>query len=45
MDRLISQEGVDAIIGAAASAVSLNVIDTITAAGVVQFSAANTAWR
>ena len=42
VDRLINQEGVDAIIGAAASGVTLNVLDTVTAAGVVQFSAANT---
>jgi ABC-type branched-subunit amino acid transport system substrate-binding protein len=42
VDRLINQDGVDAIIGAAATGVTLNVIDTITAAGVVQFSPANT---
>jgi branched-chain amino acid transport system substrate-binding protein len=35
-------EGVDAIIGAASSAVSFTVIDQITGAGVVQFSPANT---
>jgi ABC-type branched-subunit amino acid transport system substrate-binding protein len=35
-------EGVDAIIGAASSAVTLNVIDKITSAGVVMFSPANT---
>lgn len=40
-DRLLT-EGVDAIIGAASSSVSLTVIDKITAAGVVQFSPANT---
>lgn len=40
-DRLLN-EGVDAIIGAASSSVSLTVIDKITAAGVVQFSPANT---
>jgi branched-chain amino acid transport system substrate-binding protein len=40
--RLIS-EGVDAIVGAASSGVTLTVIDDITAAGVVQFSPANTA--
>jgi len=40
-DRLIG-EGVDAIIGAASSSVSLTVIDKITAAGIVQFSPANT---
>src|SRR5690606_12473582 len=34
--------GVDAIVGAASSSVSLTVIDKITAAGVVQFSPANT---
>lgn len=37
------QDKVDAIIGAAASGVSLSVIDKITGAGVVQFSPANTA--
>ncbi len=36
------QKGVDAIIGAASSSVSLSVIDKITSAGVVQFSPANT---
>ena len=36
------QKGVDAIIGAASSSVSLTVIDKITSAGVVQFSPANT---
>ena len=41
VDRLLS-EGVDAIIGAASSGVSLTVIDKITAAGVIQFSPANT---
>ena len=40
-DRLLA-ENVDAIIGAASSGVSLKVIDKITAAGVVQFSPANT---
>jgi ABC-type branched-subunit amino acid transport system substrate-binding protein len=35
-------EGVDAIIGAASSTVTLNVIDKITSAGVVMFSPANT---
>jgi len=35
-------EGVDAIVGAASSAVTLNVIDKITSAGVVMFSPANT---
>ncbi len=39
--RLLSLNA-DAIIGAASSAVSLTVIDTITGAGVVQFSPANT---
>jgi branched-chain amino acid transport system substrate-binding protein len=42
VDRLLS-ENVDAIIGAASSGVSLTVIDTITGAGVIQFSPANTA--
>jgi ABC-type branched-subunit amino acid transport system substrate-binding protein len=41
VDRLLSQD-VDAIIGAASSSVSLTVIDKIAAAGVVQFSPANT---
>ena len=41
VDRLL-QSGVNAIIGAASSSVSLNVIDTITQAGVLQFSPANT---
>ncbi|MFW3169058.1 ABC transporter substrate-binding protein [Geodermatophilus sp. CPCC 206100] len=36
------QAGVNAIIGAASSGVSLTVIDTITGAGVLQFSPANT---
>jgi branched-chain amino acid transport system substrate-binding protein len=36
-------EGVDAIIGAASSGVSLSVIDQVTGAGVVQISPANTA--
>ncbi|GAB3344098.1 ABC transporter substrate-binding protein [Modestobacter lapidis] len=41
VDRLL-QANVDVIIGAAASGVSLTVIDAITGAGVVQFSPANT---
>jgi branched-chain amino acid transport system substrate-binding protein len=41
-DRLLG-EGVDAIIGAASSGVTLTVIDKITGAGVVQISPANTA--
>jgi len=41
VDREINA-GVNAIIGAAASGVSLSVIDRITAAGVVMFSPANT---
>ncbi|HWM22918.1 MAG TPA: ABC transporter substrate-binding protein [Ilumatobacteraceae bacterium] len=40
-DRLIG-EGVDAIIGAASSGVTLTVIDKITQAGVTMFSPANT---
>lgn len=40
-NRLLG-EGVDAIIGAASSGVSLTVIDAITGAGVVHFSPANT---
>jgi len=42
VDKLFNDE-VDAIIGAAASGVSLSVIDKITGAGVVHFSPANTA--
>ena len=41
VDRLL-QSGVNAIIGAASSSVSLTVIDTIVNAGVVMFSPANT---
>jgi ABC-type branched-subunit amino acid transport system substrate-binding protein len=41
VQRLLG-ENVDAIIGAASSGVSFNVIDTITNAGVVQMSPANT---
>ena len=41
VDRLL-QGGVNAIIGAASSGVSLTVIDRITGSGVVQFSPANT---
>lgn len=40
-DRLLG-ENVDAIVGAASSSVSLTVVDKIVAAGVVQFSPANT---
>ncbi|MEO5852829.1 MAG: ABC transporter substrate-binding protein [Nocardioides sp.] len=42
VDKLLSKD-VDTIIGAAASGVSVSVIDKITSAGVVQFSPANTA--
>lgn len=42
VDRLLSQK-VDAIIGAASSGVSKNIIDKIVNAGVVEFSPANTA--
>jgi ABC-type branched-subunit amino acid transport system substrate-binding protein len=42
VDKLFNDE-VDAIIGAAASGVSVSVIDKITGAGVVHFSPANTA--
>ncbi len=42
VDRLL-QSGVNAIVGAASSGVSLTVIDAITGAGVLQFSPANTA--
>jgi branched-chain amino acid transport system substrate-binding protein len=42
VDRELA-EGVDAIIGAASSGVSLTVIDKIVGAGVIQFSPANTA--
>ncbi len=41
VDSLINQKA-DTIVGAAASGVSLNVIDKITGAGVVHFSPANT---
>ncbi|MGE3621932.1 MAG: ABC transporter substrate-binding protein [Acidimicrobiia bacterium] len=41
VDSLLGQD-VDAIVGAAASGISLNVVDKITAAGVTQFSPANT---
>ena len=41
VDKQLKQ-GVDAIIGAASSSVSLSVIDKITGAGVVHFSPANT---
>ncbi len=41
VNRLLGQD-VDVIIGAASSSVSLSVIDTITRAGVVQISPANT---
>jgi len=41
VDRLLG-ENVDAIIGAASSSVTLTVIDKVVAAGVVQFSPANT---
>jgi ABC-type branched-subunit amino acid transport system substrate-binding protein len=41
VDREIG-EGVDAIVGAASSSVTLNVIDKVTGAGVVMFSPANT---
>ncbi|WP_448639942.1 ABC transporter substrate-binding protein [Geodermatophilus sp. URMC 63] len=41
VDRLL-QAGVNAIVGAASSTVSLNVIDRITSAGVMQISPANT---
>ncbi len=44
VDRLLA-ENVDAIIGAASSSVSLTVIDKITAAGVAQFSPANTSLK
>ncbi len=40
-DKLLNA-GVDAVIGAASSSVSLSVIDKITGAGVIQFSPANT---
>jgi branched-chain amino acid transport system substrate-binding protein len=42
VDKLMSND-VDTIIGAAASGVSVSVIDKITSAGLVQFSPANTA--
>jgi branched-chain amino acid transport system substrate-binding protein len=42
VDRHLAQGGVDAIIGAAASGISLTVIDKVTDAGVILFSPANT---
>jgi ABC-type branched-subunit amino acid transport system substrate-binding protein len=42
VDKLFNDK-VDAIVGAAASGVSVSVIDKITGAGVIQFSPANTA--
>jgi hypothetical protein len=44
VDRLLS-ENADAIIGAASSSVTLNVIDKVVGAGVVMFSPANTSKR
>jgi ABC-type branched-subunit amino acid transport system substrate-binding protein len=41
IDRELN-DGVDAIVGAASSAVTLNVIDKVTSAGVTMFSPANT---
>ncbi|WP_062388783.1 ABC transporter substrate-binding protein [Demequina iriomotensis] len=41
IDQLIG-EGVSVVIGAASSSVSLNVVDDLTAAGIVQISGANT---
>jgi len=41
VDRLLG-ETVDAVVGAAASGISLSVIDKLTGAGIVQFSPANT---
>jgi ABC-type branched-subunit amino acid transport system substrate-binding protein len=41
VDRLLSEK-VDAIVGAASSAVTLSVIDTVVGAGVTMFSPANT---
>jgi len=41
VDKLIS-DGVGAIVGAASSTVSLNVVDTVAAASIVQISPANT---
>jgi len=41
VDRLLG-ENVDAVVGAAASGISLSVIDKIAGAGIVQFSPANT---
>ena len=43
VDRLLSTEGVDAIVGAAASGISGSVIDKITSAPAVQCSPSNTA--
>jgi ABC-type branched-subunit amino acid transport system substrate-binding protein len=43
VDRLLGSEGVNAIIGAAASSITRQVIDKITGSGVVQCSPSNTA--
>jgi branched-chain amino acid transport system substrate-binding protein len=43
VDRLLGTEGVNAIIGAAASGITRQVIDKITGSGVVQCSPSNTA--
>lgn len=44
VDKLIS-DGVSAIVGAASSSVTLNVVDTIVAASIVQISPANTSTK
>jgi ABC-type branched-subunit amino acid transport system substrate-binding protein len=43
VDRLLGSEGVNAIIGAAASGITRQVVDKITGSGVVQCSPSNTA--
>lgn len=43
VDRLLGQEGVNAIIGAAGSGTTAQVVDKITSSGVVQCSPSNTA--
>lgn len=43
VDRLIGTEGVNAIVGAAASGITRQVVDKITGAGVLQCSPSNTA--
>jgi branched-chain amino acid transport system substrate-binding protein len=43
VDRLVGSEGVNAIVGAAASSITRQVVDKITGAGILQCSGSNTA--